>query len=140
MVTEQTQATRKSASRIRANARQMRHDQTDAERKFWARVRNRQLNGFKFKRQVPIGPFIADFVCVEQRLVVELDGGQHADRQSYDRNRTAFLEKHGYRVLRFWNGDVLTNMDSALDGVLLALQEKSSPSPQPLSPCGGEGE
>ena len=109
----------------------MRHMPMDAERKFWWQVRDRRLGGFKFKRQIPIGKYIVDFVCVEKRLVVELDGGQHALQEDYDRIRDKFLESRGYRVLRFWNDEVLTNMDGVIEGVLMALQQPPHPDPLP---------
>ena len=115
----------------RVFARAMRHMPMDAERKFWWQVRDRRLSGFKFKRQIPIGKYIVDFVCVEKRLVVELDGGQHALQEDYDRIRDKFLEARGYRVLRFWNDEVLTNMDGVIEGVLMALQQPPHPAPLP---------
>jgi very-short-patch-repair endonuclease len=90
---------RPSISRDRS--RRLRHDQTDAERKLWGRLRDRQLFGAKFRRQHPIGPFIVDFCCPERLLVVELDGGQHATQEDADRRRSDFLAGLGYRVLRF---------------------------------------
>jgi very-short-patch-repair endonuclease len=105
--------------RRRANprARQLRRDQTDAERLLWQRLRSRQLSGFKFRRQVPMGPYIVDFLCREVRLVVEVDGGQHNEER--DAERTAMLERAGLRVVRFWNNEVLEN----LEGVLVRLAE-----------------
>jgi very-short-patch-repair endonuclease len=87
-------------------AKQLRRDSTDAEKTLWRLLRARQLNGVKFRRQHPIGPFIVDFVCLEHHLVIELDGGQHA---SDTPGRTRFLESEGYRVLRFWNNQALAN-------------------------------
>lgn len=81
--------------------RQLRTNQTDAEKRLWRALRNRQLGNAKFRRQVSIGPYVVDFLCHEASLVIELDGGQHADRVDHDARRTAFLEKEGYRVLRF---------------------------------------
>jgi very-short-patch-repair endonuclease len=92
-------------------ARRLRREQTDAERRLWSRLRNRQLDGFKFRRQVPIGRYVADFVCTEVRLIVELDGGQHVDRQIYDAERTAALESDGFTVKRFWNNAALIETD-----------------------------
>lgn len=102
-------------------ASQLRTNATDAEKRLWQALRNRQLAGYKFRRQLPIPPYIADFVCLEQCLIIELDGGQHADALSYDTARTAFLEQQGFRVLRFWNNDVLGNLVAGLDEVLRAL-------------------
>lgn len=110
---------------------------TDAETALWWRLRHRQLNGHRFRRQVPIGPYIADFACLAARLVVEVDGGQHIDDADRDERRTAWLEERGYRVLRFWNTDVLTNIEAVLETMLRALP--AAPPPRP-SPSGGEGE
>ena len=88
-------------------------------------MRNRQLDGHKFRRQHPIGIFVADFVCIERRLIIELDGGQHADSAD-DARRTAWLEDHGWRVIRFWNNDVLTGTEGVLEVILQALRSSSS--------------
>ena len=110
-------------------ARQLRSSQTDAERKLWASLRARQLRGAKFRRQHAIGPFITDFCCVERGLVIELDGGHHAERVKADRVRTAFIEQRGYRVLRFWDNEVLQNMEAVLQQIAIALND---PHPFPL--------
>jgi very-short-patch-repair endonuclease len=101
----------------------LRRDATDAERKLWAQLRDRQLDGLKFKRQAPIGRFIADFACMEHHLIVEVDGGQHNfdANAKRDAERTAQLEAMGYVVLRFWNLDVLRNMDGVLTDILHEL-------------------
>jgi very-short-patch-repair endonuclease len=83
---------------------------TDAERKLWRYLRMRQLDGHKFRRQVPVGPYIADFVCPKGMAVIEVDGGQHADAQAYDSRRDEYMHAQGHRVLRFWNNNVLGNM------------------------------
>jgi very-short-patch-repair endonuclease len=114
-------------------ARQLRENSTDAERLFWSRVRGHRLRGYKFKRQYPIGTFIVDFACIEEKLVVELDGGQHAGSER-DRQRDTRLIEEGYRVLRFWNNDVLSNIEGVVQTVIKNLR----PSPQP-SPTTGEG-
>ena len=103
--------------------RHLRSRQTDAERKLWFAVRDRRLTGFKFVRQEAIGPFIVDFVCRDKRLVVEVDGGQHAD-SAEDAVRDAFLAREGYRVMRFWNNDVLSNRDGVLTVILEALLQE----------------
>jgi very-short-patch-repair endonuclease len=103
-------------------ARALRRQSTDAEWKLWAVVRNRQLGGFKFRRQVPIDRYIADFACREARLVVEIDGSQHQDRADYDADRTSVLEACGWRVLRFDNHDVLTNPVGVGDTILFELE------------------
>ncbi len=88
-------------------ARTLRKASTDAEAKLWQGLRARQLNGYKFRRQVPMGNYVADFVCLEARLIVEVDGGQHAERSDYDEARTDWLHAQGFCVLRFWNNEVL---------------------------------
>jgi very-short-patch-repair endonuclease len=103
--------------------RRLRSRQTDAERKLWFAVRDRRLSGFKFVRQEAIGPVIVDFVCREKRLVIEVDGGQHAGNAE-DVARDIFLVREGYRVMRFWNNDVLSNRDGVLSVVLEALQKE----------------
>ena len=108
---------------LRVRARTLRRDETDAEAIVWWHVRNRQLNGFKFRRQVPIGPYIADFVCQERRIIVELDGSQHAD-SGYDRRRDQFMVEHGWSVLRFWNVDALKALDAVVDTILAALDRR----------------
>ena len=103
-------------------ARGLRRDQTDAERKLWSMLRNRQLDGCKFRRQVAIDRYFSDFACVEARLVVELDGGRHADRAEYDEERTRVLEACGWRVVRFWNHDVLRESEGVANTILAALR------------------
>ncbi|QOZ30204.1 DNA methyltransferase [Bradyrhizobium sp. CCBAU 51753] len=100
-------------------ARGLRVNQTDAETALWNRIRNRQIDGHKFARQIPIGRYICDFVCREKKLVIEVDGGQHAESVS-DEIRDRYLVGEGYRVLRFWNNDVLGN----IEGVLLTIQSE----------------
>ena len=102
-------------------ARQLRRNQTDAEKFLWSTLRNRQLNGYKFKRQVPVGIYIADFLCQEAMLIVELDGVQHAEQQDYDQRRTHWLESQGFRVLRLWNNEVLLNIIGVSDVLLEAV-------------------
>jgi very-short-patch-repair endonuclease len=104
-----------------ARARDLRAKATDAERKLWAALGGRRLGGFKFRRQVPIDRYFADFACLEARLIVELDGSQHMERSQYDDARTAALEAHGWRVMRFWNNDVLENVDGVGVDILAAL-------------------
>jgi very-short-patch-repair endonuclease len=102
-------------------AGRVRHAATDAERKLWYRLRARSLPGFKFVRQEPIGPYVADFICRERRLIVEVDGGQHAESQR-DLVRDRWLAEHGYRVLRFWNNDVMGNIEGVLETIAAALK------------------
>jgi very-short-patch-repair endonuclease len=123
-----------------AKAQRLRRDMTLAERKLWSILRNRQLDDAKFRRQQPIGPFIADFVCQERRLVIEADGGQHAENAA-DARRTAFLKSKGYRVLRFWNNDILTNLDGVAEliAAVLSTPHPAQASPESPSPSRGEG-
>jgi very-short-patch-repair endonuclease len=95
----------------RARARTLRQDMTEPERRVWQILRSQQMNGYKFRRQLPMGCYFADFVCHEARLIVEIDGGQHDRSSPQERERTGFLRDEGYRVLRFWNDEVLTNLD-----------------------------
>ncbi|WP_342151419.1 endonuclease domain-containing protein [Methylorubrum sp. SB2] len=100
--------------------KRLRHDQTEAERRLWLRLRDRRLAGFKFVRQESVGPYVADFCCREAKLIVELDGSQHAE-SAYDAIRDAWLTQRGYRVLRFWNAKAMTNTIGVLDTILAAL-------------------
>jgi len=103
-------------------ARKLRRNPTDAEIRLWARLRRNQIDGYHFKRQVSIGGYVVDFACVARRLVIEVDGGQHADCQRFDAARTAVIEKFGYRVMRFWNSDVLANTDGVVETIRNALR------------------
>ena len=105
-------------------AKILRNNATDAERKLWSAIKNRKLSGFKFRRQAPIGKYIVDFVCHEKSLVVEADGGQHIEKAETDAKRTAWLELQGFRVIRFWNDQVLKEADAVLAGILRVLNEK----------------
>lgn len=100
-------------------ARKLRRRQTEAERSLWMGLRNRQLEGVKFRRQQPIGPYIVDFVSTEKRLIVEVDGGQHNEEgiEGKDEERTLWLKGQGYRVLRFWNNEVLSNIEGVLERI-----------------------
>jgi very-short-patch-repair endonuclease len=110
-------------------ARTLRRNQTDHERKLWYILRSRRFHTHKFRRQQPIGPYVADFVCFERKLVIKLDGSQHAEPKNvgFDRARTAFLERQGFRVLRFWNLDFIRNRDGVLERIRLVLEEDPSP-------------
>lgn len=108
----------------RARARRLRSNPTDAQMQLWQFLRRRQLAGFRFRRQVPLAGFIADFVCLEKNLIVELDGGQHLARARYDTQRTEALEALGYRVLRYWNDAVLKQMPEVLEDILRVLDER----------------
>ncbi|MCC7266572.1 MAG: DUF559 domain-containing protein [Caulobacteraceae bacterium] len=102
-------------------ARHLRQEQTEAERKLWSIVRGRKLSGYKFRRQVPIDRYIADFVCLDARLVVELDGGHHSEQADYDAGRTEVLEACGFRVIRFWNREILNRQSVVGDTILREL-------------------
>ena len=104
------------------HVRTLRHQQTDAERLLWGRLRRRQLGGFKFRRQHQIGLYICDFASLDVRIVVELDGSQHAEHLAYDGRRDSFLRSAGYRVLRFWNVDVVAHFDDTVETIFEALR------------------
>ncbi|MBZ0261770.1 MAG: endonuclease domain-containing protein [Hyphomicrobiales bacterium] len=130
-----------AAGRTQRFAKQLRKDMTDAEKKLWYALRDRRFENFKFRRQVPIGKYIADFVCQDCKLIVEVDGSQH-EGSEHDRERDAWLTSVGYRVMRFWNIDTF----KALDGTLLAILDALNETPHPSraaratpSPSRGEG-
>lgn len=110
--------------RIRCNARALRNNPTDAERRLWYYLRRRNLRQFKFRRQHAIAGFIADFASIDARLVIELDGGQHTEATGYDAARTRKIELKGYRVLRFWNNDVLQQTEAVLEVIFEACNGK----------------
>jgi very-short-patch-repair endonuclease len=118
-------------------AREMRKDPAPAEQKLWKLLRNRQLNGLKFRRQQRVGKYIADFLCFETQLIVELDGESHGGRDAYDARRTLRLERDGCRVIRFHNGDVFWHTDSVLEEILRECESRTPPHPGPLPK--GEG-
>jgi very-short-patch-repair endonuclease len=120
-----------------AFARELRNSMTEAERKLWRGLRMRQMHGHKFRRQFPIGNFIVDFVCLDARLIVEVDGGQHADETYGDAQRDEWLKAQNFRVLRYWNNQVLNELDGVLEDIARALE--LAPPSQP-SPVKGEGE
>ena len=115
-----------------SRSRELRKSSTDAEKILWHELRNRRLGGFKFRRQFWIGPFIADFACVEARLVVEADGSQHGERRQYDVGRDAYLRGEGYRVIRVWNNEVIEQLDGVLEAIRCALLDRV-PSPSHAS-------
>ncbi|MEA3428382.1 MAG: DUF559 domain-containing protein [Thermodesulfobacteriota bacterium] len=123
-------------------AKKLRKNMTDAERLLWRRLRNRELGGYKFRRQRPVGPYIVDFICLEKRIVIEVDGGQHAGQAELDAKRSGYLKEKGYRVLRFWNNEVLKETESVLTVILSSLDGNVTHS-YPLTPAlspRGEGE
>ncbi|MBD9478595.1 endonuclease domain-containing protein [Pseudoxanthomonas sp. PXM02] len=120
----------------RDRARELRRNMTLAERKLWSFLKDRQLEGFRFRRQHPIGPYIADFVCLEAGLIVEVDGGQHMDAK-IDGPRDAFLRGKGFRILRFWNNEVMVNLEGVRALILSELGHL--PPSQPSPAHGGRG-
>jgi len=126
------------------HAKKLRSNMTDAEQRLCYRLRGNRFDGVKFKRQVPIGPFIVDFACMHRKLVLEIDGGQHSESET-DKRRDQWLRAQGFHVLRFWNNDVLQQTNSMLEMIMAALNDRQpvSPSPgalrAPPSPLRGEG-
>lgn len=119
------------------HARQLRQNQTDTEQFVWTRLRDRRFAEYKFRRQVPIGNYVVDFVCLEQRLIIELDGGQHTLQREYDAQRTLWLSSQNFRVVRFWNHDVLGDWQTIEEEIWRRLRGKPL-TPDP-SPARGEG-
>jgi very-short-patch-repair endonuclease len=117
-------------------ARQLRDNCTYAEYTLWNRLRNRQLRGFKFRRQAPRGSYVVDFLCAEAKLIVEVDGGRHSETVLKDNERTAYLDSLGYAVLRFWNNEVMNNIDGVLEVISDALSDRQDP----LTPPSPQGE
>ncbi len=117
-------------------AKRLRRDMTDAERVLWREVRAHRFAGFKFKRQEPLGLYVVDFVCYAAKLIVELDGGQHADQREADAERTRWLESRGFRVIRFWNNEVLANTGGILQEIEKMLGTDPSPPLHNLLPRG----
>jgi very-short-patch-repair endonuclease len=111
-----------------ANAKSLRSNQTDAETRLWCHLRAHRFMGLKFKRQKPVGHYIADFLCSERRLIVEVDGDQHAEQAAYDQQRERWLRSQGYTVLRFWNHDVMQQLEGVLEQIRCAVE------PSPLAP------
>ncbi|MEA3411171.1 MAG: endonuclease domain-containing protein [Pseudomonadota bacterium] len=112
---------------LKHRARQLRRELTDAERALWRHLRQRQVAGLRFRRQHPLGRYIVDFACLDARLVIEVDGGQHGEREDYDEERTAWLQQRGFRVLRFWNNEVLNNIYGVMERITEAIRIGSQP-------------
>jgi very-short-patch-repair endonuclease len=104
---------------------------TDAELRLWMRLSRKQIDGHAFRRQVPIGTYVVDFVCLKRRLVIEVDGSQHATEREEDDRRTAWLESRGFRVMRFWNNEVLQNLDGVTEAIRAAMRNEPPPRPSP---------
>ena len=116
---------------LRQRARQLRKTMTEAEQALWAKLRRRQVHGHKFRRQHPLGGYIVDFVCLDKKLVVEVDGGQHDEQHDEDVRRTRWLEQRGFQVMRFWNHQVLTELDTVVEMIAGAASPPTRPA------CGG---
>ena len=124
------------ANQLLQRAKTMRSQASDAERLLWRHLRASRFHGYKFRRQVVIEPYIVDFVCLEARLIIEADGGQHMEQLDYDARRAKKLESMGYTVIRFWNHEILGQIDAVLEVILSTLNRSPLPGPLP----GGEGE
>ena len=128
---------------LQSRARRLRNQSTDAERHLWQHLRGKQIAGYRFRRQVPVAGFIADFACLEAKVIVELDGGQHAQNVGYDAQRDRLIEAQGFRILRFWDNQVFLETQAVLQEIMRAL-EASSPHPDPAAlqvcPCPPQAE
>jgi very-short-patch-repair endonuclease len=113
--------------KLRKFAAELRKNMPDAEKALWQRIRHRQLGHFKFRRQYVIKPYVVDFVCLAAKLVIEIDGGQHAEAEDYDTLRTNYIEAQGYRVVRFWNNEVLYELDGVLGMIISILDLENTP-------------
>ena len=125
----------KGAIILTTRARALRRQGNRVEDILWKHLRGRRLMGYKFRRQVVVEPYIVDFMCVEAKLIIEADGGQHSNQVTYDDRRTASLEKNGYQVIRFWNHEILEHLEIVLEQIRSALIDAPSPQPSP----GGRG-
>lgn len=112
-------------------AQHLRKNLTEAESRLWSALRNKQVRGLRFRRQAPIGSYIVDFVCFAEKLVIEVDGGQHARQRAYDAERDAWLASEGFRILRFWKNEVLDNLEGVLTVITAALEGPPHPDPPP---------
>ena len=125
-----------ASTAARQNAKTLRIGMTDAERRLWSRLRQEQL-GVKFRRQHPLGAYVLDFVCLDAKLVVEVDGSQHLDQQTYDERRSAWLARQGFSVLRFWANEVLSETDAVVISISQSLGFLPAPAPTPTLPQRG---
>jgi len=108
----------------RGKVRELRKNPTEAEQRLWKNLRLRRLGGFKFRRQQPLGEYIVDFVCFERRLIIEVDGGQHSELEDHDTKRDEWLKRQGFNILRFWNHQVLRDIEAVKEKIFIALQEE----------------
>ncbi len=115
----------RSNPKTRTRAIELRKELTAAERKLWAAIRNDQL-GVNFRRQHAVGNYIPDFVCIEKKLIIELDGSQHLEQEEYDEERTKYLNSLGYKVIRFWNNDVMNNIESVILAIMNAIEDETN--------------
>lgn len=115
---------KRTTAKVFEHARQLRRNMTPAEARLWARLRAHRLNGVHFRNQHARGSYVVDFCAPRKKLIIYLDGSQHLEQQSYDAERTSYLESNGYRVIRFWNGDVMNNIDAVVLRISQALEEK----------------
>jgi very-short-patch-repair endonuclease len=122
----------KTDAQMRQRAKLLRQNNTDAEQHLWFYLRAHRLQGYKFKRQVPIGHCIVDFICTQRKLIIELDGGQHILNKEYDETRTSYLNSLGYIVLRFWNDEVLLHIENVLESIFRFLEESEIKDSQDL--------
>jgi very-short-patch-repair endonuclease len=134
-----SQSTQRPVDNRVPRARALRRDATEAEKKLWQHLRQPPFKQHRFRRQATIGPYFADFASHQLRIVIEVDGGQHSDSRS-DEARTRYLEANGYRVLRFWNNEVLENTSGVLSAIDAAIDADRSPTPDPSPPQAGGGE
>ena len=111
--------------KLTAKARSLRQNQTDVEHLLWQKLRNRQVLKFKFRRQFPIVPFMVDFCCLELKLIIELDGSQHFEQATYDEERSFYLAQRGFKVIRFWNNEVIENSEGVLERIYLVILEST---------------
>ena len=132
---KQTRVSKMRTGAKKEFARELRANMTNAEQQLWHHLRRRQVANCRFRRQHPVGPFIADFACIEKRLIIEIDGGQH--NPAADSSRNAWLERHGWHLLRYWNNDVLSRTEDVLADILKVLDSIEPPPSQPSPASGG---
>ncbi|MEE9327212.1 MAG: endonuclease domain-containing protein [Cocleimonas sp.] len=111
---------------MKSKSRALRRDQTDAEKELWKLLRGKKLSGHKFRRQHPFPPYIVDFVCLKSKLIIEVDGSQHAEAVDYDNKRTVYLESQGFTVIRFWNNEIMTNKEGVYEVISKHLKVPST--------------